>query len=161
MEIIGLRYFNVYGPRQNPAGDYAAVIPKFILNLLTNQTSIINGDGSYSRDFTYVDNVVDANISALTTNINTRQHSVFNIACGQRTSINELYQLLCRLTQRPADVNYGPPRVGDIETSVADIRRSKSALKYSPSVQLEQGLYYTIQYFKDYINETNNLWLHR
>jgi UDP-N-acetylglucosamine 4-epimerase len=146
MTTIGLRYFNVFGPRQNPNGDYAAVIPKFINLICNNEAPVINGDGSYSRDFTYIDNVVAANILAIESDIET---NVFNIGAGGNTSINLLFDEIKKLLNSELNAAYGPFRKGDIPHSFANIEKAKSLLNYNPSVDILQGLEKTVNYFKN------------
>jgi len=146
MKTIGLRYFNVFGPRQNPNGDYAAVIPKFINLICNKEAPLINGDGLYSRDFTYVDNVVSANILAIESNIET---NVFNIGAGGNTTINLLFEEIKKLLNSDLEAVYGPFRKGDIPHSFANIEKAKSLLNYNPSVNILQGLEKTVKYFKD------------
>lgn len=147
METIGLRYFNVFGPKQNPYGDYAAVIPKFIVQLQDNVAPTINGDGTYSRDFTYVDNVVSANILALTTNNEHCFGQSFNIGAGTSTSINELYDLICNLVNSSLEPIYGPFRFGDIPKSLASIDKASNYLDYHILVNIVDGLRNTVKYF--------------
>lgn len=147
IETIGLRYFNIFGPRQNPYGDYAAVIPKFIVQLQNNEVPVINGDGSYSRDFTYVDNAVLANVLALTTSDETCFGQAFNIGAGTSTSINELYDLISNLLGSNIQAMHGPPRVGDIPKSLALVDKAHKYLNYHVLVDITNGLRNTINYF--------------
>lgn len=146
LETIGLRYFNVFGRRQNPEGAYAAVIPIFAKSLLLHESPVINGDGSFSRDFTYVDNVVDANLLALTTQNPEAVNTVYNIALGERTSLNELFYCLRENLSKfdPAvsaiDPQYGPERAGDIPHSLADIGKARRLLGYEPQIDVKRGL---------------------
>ncbi|MFW5890384.1 MAG: SDR family oxidoreductase, partial [Marinilabiliaceae bacterium] len=125
MELVGLRYFNVFGPRQDPNGAYAAVIPRFVSALIAKEPPVVNGDGSFSRDFTYVANVVQANELAATTKKPEAINTVYNVACGERTSLNELLDYLKNLLSKydPAiknvEIKYGPPRQGDVPHSLA------------------------------------------
>lgn len=145
IEIIGLRYFNVFGPNQNPEGAYAAVIPKFINLILSNQPIVINGDGSYSRDFTYIDNVVDFNIRCMTTNNDEAFGKVFNVACGKNYSLNDLVDILKNSIDENAVVIYGEKRRGDVEHSLADISLAKRILDYEPLIDFEEGIRRTIK----------------
>jgi len=147
IETIGLRYFNIFGPRQNPYGDYAAVIPKFIVQLQNNEVPVINGDGSYSRDFTYVDNAVLANVLALTTSDETCFGQAFNIGAGTSTSINELYDLISNLLGSNIQAIHGPTRVGDIPKSLALVDKAHKYLNYHVLVDITNGLRNTINYF--------------
>lgn len=147
IETIGFRYFNVFGERQNPNGPYAAVIPKFIDSLINNQSPGIYGDGNNTRDFTYVGNVVNANVLALLTQL-TEKHMVMNVACGGTISVNSLYQQINALLNKP-DIkpNYLAQRPGEIKDSFADISIAKAALRYSPIFTVEEGLKQTVNWF--------------
>jgi UDP-N-acetylglucosamine/UDP-N-acetylgalactosamine 4-epimerase len=144
---IGLRYFNVFGPRQNPMGPYAAAIPLFINSILAGEVSYINGDGNQTRDFTYVDNAVQANIKAMFCHQKEALGNVFNIACGSRCSINELYELLVKVSGKTGNVVHREPRIGDVADSLADISKATHFLGYLPEVKLEEGLKITYQHF--------------
>ena len=148
MEVIGLRYFNVFGPRQSPKGAYAAVIPLFAQGILRNTPPTINGEGKQTRDFTFVANAVQANILAALTDNTDAIGQVFNVACGDRTSLNELYQTLKRLAGSALEPNYGPPRAGDIQDSLADITKIETLLHYKPTIRIEEGLRMTLEWFK-------------
>ena len=154
METIGLRYFNVFGPKQNPDGDYAAVIPKFIKMLMNSEIPTINGDGSYSRDFTYIDNVVHANVLALTYNNITEFGKAVNIGAGSRTSILELFYLISKSLSINVKPNFGDFRKGDIPNSYANISLATQYLGYKPTINLTEGIIKTIQYFNENINNT-------
>lgn len=148
MEIIGLRYFNIFGPRQNPKGAYAAAIPQFITSLLNNKGPEINGDGTQTRDFTFVSNAIQANIKAMfADNINTNG-DVFNIAVGERISLNDLIALLQKLAGTKLMQVHGETRTGDVKDSLADISKAKKILDYHPQVKIEEGLKYTLAWFK-------------
>ena len=150
MEIIGLRYFNIFGPRQNPKGQYAAAIPLFINALLHQQSPAINGDGEQTRDFTFVSNAVQANVKAmLTQGINTLGN-VFNIAVGERISLNKLIGILKTLTHSDVQPSYRAERAGDIRESLADISKAKNTIGYEPAVKIEEGLKYTLEWFKTF-----------
>ena len=140
MECIGLRYFNVFGPRQDPKGAYAAVIPKFIDIMRNNKQPTINGDGTFSRDFTYVNNVVQANIKALTTSNKECYGEVFNIGAGGRITILELVDAINKGLKTNIKPNLGPNRDGDIPHSNADISKAKSMLDYEPKIQFYEGI---------------------
>jgi len=146
MELIGLRYFNIFGPRQSPKGPYAAVIPLFIQAFLNDQSPKINGDGSFSRDFTYVDNAVQANVKALFTEEQQAVNQVYNIACGGTTSLNQMVASLQRLTGKSIPALLGPTRLGDIPHSMAAIEKAKSHLNYQPEVLFEEGLERTLKW---------------
>jgi len=154
LETIGLRYFNVFGPKQNPKGDYAAVIPKFIAYMINNESPIINGDGSISRDFTYVDNVVQANILALTTNNAECYGEEFNIGTGESISILDLFYNIQNILHSPILPIYGPMREGDILMSKANISKAINLMGYNPSINLTTDLKHTIKYFYENINNT-------
>ena len=147
LETIGLRYFNIFGPKQNPQGPYAAVIPIFIMYLLENKSPLINGDGSHSRDFTFVENAVQANLLALFTNNKNAVNQVYNIACGKRTSILELFELLAGSASSTVKPSFGPERTGDVKNSLADISKAERLLGYSPSVSVEEGLKKTFEWY--------------
>ena len=153
MECIGLRYFNVFGRRQDPNGAYAAVIPKFSAALLTHTAPVINGDGSYSRDFTYIDDVVQANIRALNTGNADAVNTVYNVACGDETTLNELFAYLkAELSRFDRDISqieaeHGPVRAGDIPHSKADISRISALLGYKPEYSVQTGLQQTAKWY--------------
>jgi UDP-N-acetylglucosamine 4-epimerase len=149
METIGLRYFNIFGPRQNPKGEYAAAIPLFINSLLRNQSPSINGDGNQTRDFTFVENAVQANIRAMfAKDIPTAGH-IYNIAVGERVSLNQLIDILKKLTGSNVQSFHRMDRIGDVRDSLADISRAKEELGYVPSIQIEEGLRYTLDWFRN------------
>lgn len=148
MEIIGLRYFNIFGPRQNPKGEYAAAIPLFINSLLNNKSPEINGDGNQTRDFTFVLNAVQANMKAMfAQNINT-DGDVFNIAVGERISLNDLMIVLQKLIGTTIHQTHIQERTGDVRNSLADISKAKKVLNYHPQIKIEEGLKYTVAWFK-------------
>lgn len=148
LETVALRYFNVFGPRQNPASMYSGVISRFIDALMKNETPVIFGDGEQSRDFTYVANVVDANIKASQTT--TGLGETMNAANGERITLNELLDVLKRITNHPdATPEYRPARSGDVKDSQADNRRAVECLGYSQLVNLEDGLRRTIDWWKE------------
>lgn len=144
IEIIGLRYFNVFGPNQNPNGEYAAVVPRFIKALKDNNAPIINGTGEYSRDFTYVANVVYANILAMKTNNKECYGKVLNIANGGQITINQLYETISRELKKNIKPQYITTRDGDIPHSNADITLARELLNYEPIVTFEDGIRRTI-----------------
>ncbi len=153
METIGLRYFNVFGLRQDPNSVFAAVIPKFILQLMRGESPVINGNGEYTRDFTYVDNVVQANILAALTPDAQAINQVYNIACGKQTSLNELAaylkEFLGELDESIASTLFihAPERPGDIPHSVASIEKAKQLLNYNPLCALRKGLKKTVDWY--------------
>lgn len=140
MQCIGLRYFNIFGPRQDPNGDYAAVIPKFINLMKQGNRPTINGDGSFSRDFTYVDNAVQANILALTTENNKCFGEAFNIGAGGQSSLLKLFDVLKKELKVDIEPIFGPNRPGDIPHSNADITKAKNMLGYHPNITFEEGI---------------------
>ena len=153
MECIGLRYFNVFGQRQDPNGAYAAVIPLFIKQLMSHQSPIINGDGEYSRDFTYIKNVVQMNLLAITTNNKDALNTVYNTAFGERTTLNQLFgylkDLLSKYDSKIAniDVVHGSNRLGDIPHSLACIDKARQLLDYDPKYSIQQGLEEAIDWY--------------
>jgi len=149
MEFIGLRYFNVYGPQQNPAGPYAAVIPLFIKSLLENKSPIINGAGDSSRDFTFVEDVVQANLLAMLTNSNPALNQVYNIAKGEQTTLNELFRILREISGKDVKPIHGPERNGDIKHSLADVSKAKQMLGYDPTTTPAEGLRKTFDWYKN------------
>jgi UDP-N-acetylglucosamine/UDP-N-acetylgalactosamine 4-epimerase len=140
LETIGLRYFNVFGPKQNPNGAYAAVIPLFIDKILKGERPTINGDGSVSRDFTYIANAVQANFLALFTENQEAINQVYNVACGDRTTLKELWNFLKTISGSNIEPIYGEPRKGDILHSQADISKIKEQLAYNESIKISLGL---------------------
>ncbi|MCO5229793.1 MAG: SDR family oxidoreductase [Chitinophagales bacterium] len=147
METIGFRYFNIFGPRQDPNGQYAAVIPLFAKSLINNEAPFINGDGEQSRDFTYVDNAVQANVLGLTTTNAEAVNQVYNIALGERFTINELYDGIRKILNKDIKAIHREPRMGDIRDSLADISKAKLLLGYNPTHKFSEGLPITVDYF--------------
>ncbi|MBN8697942.1 MAG: SDR family oxidoreductase [Bacteroidetes bacterium] len=148
MEIVGLRYFNIFGPRQNPQGEYAAAIPLFINALLKGESPMINGDGEQTRDFTFVENAVQANIKAMFADLKNAQGDVFNIAVGERVSLNQLIDILRKLIGTEVKQTHRADRPGDVRDSLADISKAKTILGYDPKVKIEDGLSNTLEWFK-------------
>ncbi|OLY93899.1 UDP-N-acetylglucosamine 4-epimerase [Cnuella takakiae] len=148
MEFIGLRYFNVFGPRQNPDGPYAAVVPRFVDAVLSNEPPLINGDGLYSRDFTFVGNAVEANLLALTTTNPEALNQVYNIGVGQRACLNDLLETIKELAGSDLVPQYGPVRPGDVAHSLADIGKAGRLLGYRPTVNLREGLKITLEWYR-------------
>lgn len=146
---IGLRYFNIFGPKQSPNGPYAAVIPLYMNALLANESGKIFGDGEQSRDFTFVENAVQANIKGMFTTSEAIYGEVCNIACGEKTSVNQLYSVLKNAANASAEAEYCPPRTGDIRDSLASIAKAKAHLGYDPKVNIKEGLEITLSWFKD------------
>lgn len=147
LECIGFRYFNIFGPRQDPNGPYAAVIPKFINFLKQDKSPTINGDGTFSRDFTYVDNAVRANVLGLFTTNSECFGQIFNIGAGGNVSILEMYEKIQKMMNKNIDPNFGPERNGDIPHSHADISKARKLLEYYPLVSFDDGLKRTVEYF--------------
>ncbi|WP_426430864.1 SDR family oxidoreductase [Winogradskyella sp. HB-48] len=145
-DLIGLRYFNVFGPKQSPKGAYAAVIPLFMQALKDNKASKINGDGQQTRDFTFVDNAVQANIRGFFAS-KEAANEVFNVACGERISINYLWDSLKAAADSDLQAVYGPPRQGDVRDSLADISKAEKLLGYKPQYTVKEGLKITWDYF--------------
>lgn len=149
-QFIGFRYFNVFGPRQTPKGAYAAVIPIFFREMMAKRSPVINGNGEQSRDFTYVENVVDANISTLFNDKKDSWNQVYNIAFGAKTSLNELYRNIAELVSYSGKPNYGPERKGDIRDSLADISKAKKQLGYHPQFSIMEGLQKTHSWYQQH-----------
>ncbi|MDQ0255316.1 UDP-glucose 4-epimerase [Evansella vedderi] len=149
LETISLRYFNVFGPKQDPYSEYAAVIPKFIDKMLRNESPTIFGDGTQSRDFTYIDNVVSANL--LAAEAPKLSGNVVNIGCGQRYDLNYLVTSINNILEKNVRPNYQEGRVGDVKHSLADIQLAKHLLNYEPLVSFEEGLRKTIKWYKKFI----------
>jgi len=147
LETVSLRYFNVFGPRQDPSSQYAAVIPKFITLMLRGESPPIYGDGEQSRDFTFVDNVVKANLKAC--EAKEAPGGVFNIACGKSVTINELLQRLNGILETRIKPTYQSPRKGDVRHSLADISQARKTLHYSPEIGFAAGLEKTVQWFRN------------
>ena len=147
LETVSLRYFNIFGPRQDPKSEYAAVIPKFLTAAIRRQRPIVFGDGEHTRDFCYIENAVRANLGAATTSRKLRGE-VVNIACGQRTSLNQLLAHIGELAGYKLDPEYRDPRAGDVKDSLADVRAAHDLFGYEPSVDLREGLKRTFEAFK-------------
>ena len=147
LHTIGLRYFNVFGPRQNPNGPYAAVIPLFIEAVLKNEAPFINGDGETSRDFTFIENAVQANIKALLLK-DIDQHEVINIAFGERTTLNQLWNKLCQIAGINIEPVYKPERKGDVKHSLANISKAAGLIGYHPLFSVSDGLEIAFDWYK-------------
>ena len=148
IEVVGLRYFNIFGPNQKPDGPYAAVIPLFMDALLKGESPFINGDGEQSRDFTFVENAVQANIRGMFSQVEGAAGKVYNIAFGERTTVNELYFNLKDLVGSDVNPTYREPRQGDVKDSLADISKAKAFLGYNPQVDIRTGLGVTLEWFR-------------
>ena len=159
LETIGLRYFNVFGRKQDPNGGYSAVIPKFVYQLMKGESPVINGDGSYSRDFTYIENVIQVNLLSLITQDKKAINTVYNVAFGDRNTLNDLVEYLkIYLSDFDSsimniEITFGPNRDGDIPHSHASIHKAKTYLNYSPQFSLQQGLKETISWYWENLKE--------
>tara|TARA_B100001175_G_scaffold315790_1_gene328132 strand:+ start:246 stop:1229 length:984 start_codon:yes stop_codon:yes gene_type:complete len=153
LETIGLRYFNVFGRKQDPKGAYAAVIPKFVSQLMKGESPVINGDGNYSRDFTYIDNVIQANLLSLVTTNKKAINTVYNVAYGERNTLNDLTgylkDYLSEFDSKILNIDfiYGPNRAGDIPHSHASIEKAKENLNYNPQFNLQKGLRQAVKWY--------------
>lgn len=153
LDTVGLRYFNVFGKKQDPNGPYAAVIPKFVSQLINHESPIINGDGEFSRDFTYIDNVIQANILALSTTNKAALNTVYNVAFGGRITLNTLVKYIKNYLSEydpqinSIEINYEKPRIGDIPHSFASIKKAKNLLGYTPKYDVEKGLQKTMEWY--------------
>jgi nucleoside-diphosphate-sugar epimerase len=147
LETVALRYFNVFGPRQDPRSQYAAVVPNFITSLLTGERPTIFGDGEQSRDFTFVENVVQANLLAMEADV--APGRVYNVACGERVSLNQLFSVLRELADSGVEPVYAAPRAGDVRHSLADLTASRRDLGYEPTVDLREGLRRSVEDLQD------------
>jgi UDP-N-acetylglucosamine 4-epimerase len=148
MEFIGLRYFNVFGPYQSPKGAYAAVIPLFMDAVINNEAPTMNGDGSYSRDFTFVDNVVQANLQAIFTTNPEAVNQVYNIAFGESTTLLQLFEYIKEIAHSNLAPQFGPFRKGDIPHSLANIDKAKRLLGYNPSISVQDGLKKAFEWYQ-------------
>lgn len=153
IDYVALRYFNIFGPRQNPNGPYAAVIPLFAEAVIKGEAPTINGDGSTSRDFTFVDNAVLANKLALFTENKAALNQVYNIACGEQTSLLQLFSLLVDEAGSKLKPQHGPERSGDVKHSLADITKAKELLGYQPAVTVKDGLKKTLAWYRQQENK--------
>jgi UDP-glucose 4-epimerase len=148
LETVSLRYFNIFGPRQDPGSPYSGVLAKFITQMLRGERPTIFGDGGQSRDFTYIDNVVQANLLAAKASAARVAGRVFNVATGTRVNLNEIFELLKKLTGYSGNAKYGPEREGDVKHSLADISRAQEQLGYQPAVSFEEGLRRTVDWYR-------------
>lgn len=153
LETIGLRYFNVFGRKQDPKGAYAAVIPKFVSQFMKGESPVINGDGEYSRDFTYIDNVIQANLLSIVTDNKESVNTVYNVAYGDRNTLNDLVGYLKKYLSdlddnvKSIEVIHGPNRLGDIPHSHASIDKAKKLLNYNPKFSLQKGLEEAVKWY--------------
>jgi UDP-N-acetylglucosamine/UDP-N-acetyl-alpha-D-glucosaminouronate 4-epimerase len=149
LETVSLRYFNIFGPRQDPTSPYSGVLAKFITQMLAGESPTILGDGGQSRDFTYIENVVKANLLACKAPAGEVAGQVFNVATGTRIDLNETFRVLKKLIGFKGEVKYGPERAGDVKHSLADLTRSEKHLGYKPQVNFEEGLRRTVDWYRD------------
>jgi UDP-N-acetylglucosamine 4-epimerase len=149
MEVIGLRYFNVFGPRQDPDGPYAAAIPLFMNAMLFDKKAVIYGDGSQTRDFTFVENAVQANIRAMFTDNREALNKIYNVAVGESVSVNDLFNTIAGLCKSAKSADFAPERKGDIKNSLADISMAKKLLNYAPNYRLLEGLKHTVNWYAE------------
>lgn len=146
---IGLRYFNIFGPKQNPLNPYAAVIPLFMKSAVAGESPKINGDGTYSRDFTFIENAVQANVRALLHTPNLEQHEVCNIAVGDRTTVLDLWNAVRNAAEVSIEPDFGPVRPGDVPHSLASIEKAKAVFGYDPLFRIDEGIKITFDWFKE------------
>lgn len=149
MKVIGFRYFNIFGPRQDPDGPYAAVIPLFVSGIMNNTAVYINGDGEQTRDFTFVDNAVQANIRGMLTDNEAAFGQVYNIAVGERFTVKVLYESIRNILGIEHEATYREPRAGDIRNSLADTSKARNLLGYAPTQRFMEGLEQTVAFFKE------------
>ena len=154
LPTVSLRYFNIFGPRQDANSQYSAVLAKFITSMLQGEKPTIYGDGEQSRDFTYIDNVVAANLLATTQPESQVAGQMFNIATGHRYSLNQTFAILKELTGYADGVEYAPARTGDVKHSLADISRAEAQLSYRPLVDFSEGLRRTVAWYRSMVAET-------
>ena len=153
LDTVGLRYFNVFGRKQDPNGAYAAVIPKFVIQLMKHESPTINGDGTYSRDFTYIDNVIQMNVLAITTDNKKALNQIYNTAVGDRTTIIQMAELLKTYLSKydpkiiDLDIKNGPNRKGDVPHSLASIEKAQGLLSYQPTHEFKEGLKEAVQWY--------------
>jgi UDP-N-acetylglucosamine 4-epimerase len=149
LEFIGLRYFNIFGPRQRPDSEYAAVIPKFCTAIISNISPTINGDGLISRDFTFIENVIQANSLALFTTNKNALNQIYNTACGESTNLNEIVENLNYISKKSIKPIYLPQRKGDVVKSLADISKISTILNYHPSIMFNEGIRRTYEWYAE------------
>ena len=147
LETVSLRYFNVFGPRQDPTSEYAAVIPRFITAALANQGVTVFGDGTQSRDFCFIDNTVEANLAAASAPAAAVSGGVFNVACGAATTLNEVVKLVSDIVGHPVPITYAKGRVGDVKHSLADITAARERLGYRGAISFAEGLKRTAAWY--------------
>lgn len=149
LETVSLRYFNIFGPRQDPTSPYSGVLAKFITQMLNGEQPTIFGDGAQSRDFTYIQNAVDANLLAIKASASQAAGQMFNVATGERADLNQAFQLLKKIIGYNGEVKYGPERAGDVKHSLADLSRAEKNLGYHPAVDFEEGLRRTVDWYRE------------
>jgi UDP-glucose 4-epimerase len=149
LETVSLRYFNIFGPRQDPTSPYSGVLAKFITQMLNGEQPTIFGDGAQSRDFTYIQNAVDANLLAIKAPASQAAGQMFNVATGKRADLNQAFQLLKKIIGYNGEVKYGPERAGDVKHSLADLSRAEKNLGYHPAVDFEGGLRRTVDWYRE------------
>ena len=152
LETVSLRYFNIFGPRQDPTSPYSGVLAKFITQMLNGEQPTIFGDGTQSRDFTYIQNAVDANLLAIKAPASQAAGQVFNVATGKRADLNQAFQLVKKITGYTGDIKYGPERSGDVKHSLADLSRTEKHLGYKPTVDFEEGLRRTVDWYREQLS---------
>src|SRR3954465_708386 len=150
LETVCLRYFNIFGPRQDPSSPYSGVLAKFITQMLIGERPTIFGDGAQSRDFTYIQNAVDANLLAMKAPASQAAGQMFNVATGERADLNRAFQLLKKITGYTGDVKYAPSRSGDVKHSLADLSLVEKHLGYKPTVDFEEGLKRTVDWYREH-----------
>jgi UDP-glucose 4-epimerase len=155
LETVSLRYFNIFGPRQDPTSPYSGVLAKFITQMLNGEQPTIFGDGAQSRDFTYIQNAVDANLLAMKAPALQAAGQMFNVATGKRADLNEAFQLLKNITGYTGEVKYAPARSGDVKHSLADLSRTEKHLGYKPAVDFEEGLRRTVDWYREQQSSTH------
>jgi UDP-glucose 4-epimerase len=149
LETVSLRYFNIFGPRQDPTSPYSGVLAKFITQMLNGEQPTIFGDGAQSRDFTYIQNAVDANLLAMKAPASQAAGQMFNVATGKRADLNQAFRLLKKITGYTGDVKYASERSGDVKHSLADLSRTEKHLGYKPTVDFEEGLRRTVDWYRE------------
>jgi len=154
LHVVGLRYFNIFGPRQDPNGEYAAVIPLFVSKIMKREQVFIDGDGEQTRDFTFVENAVQANVKSMLGENGEVPGNIFNIAVGKNFSVNTLYNHIQKLLESDHQATYRETRKGDIRNSLADISKAQRLLGYNPQFYFEQGLAITVSYFKEHFENS-------
>lgn len=147
--VLGFRYFNIFGPRQDPDGPYAAVIPLFVKAIMNHTSAFINGDGEQTRDFTYVENAVQVNVKGMLSEKEESKNTVYNVAVGEKYSVNYLYNFIKDHLNSNIKATHREPRAGDIRNSLADISRAQNLLNYEPTTKFQDGLIKTIDFFKE------------